>query len=198
MCNRPSAGYKCRLTEIHRSVQRRYVFSEVHGFSDWKNVLPFFAAKMCCLYYCSMKLSVGILNCIVGQVQGKRCSETKSTELFPQRLTVEKVPRIVGNWKVHYCIHKSLPPIPILSHIYPICASPPLFLEIHFNIILQSVPVSSWFSPSGSTTKTMYARLLYPVVAICPTHLDAQKVHSVNISSARICCRLQLKCDGTW
>ena len=40
---------------------------------------------------------------------------------------------------VQSCILKSLPPVPILSHMNTVHAFPSCFLNIHFNIILPSI-----------------------------------------------------------
>ena len=58
----------------------------------------------------------------------------------------QEIPHILWNPKGHYCIHKHLPPVPILSGICPFHASPSDSLKIHFNIILPSMPSSSQWS----------------------------------------------------
>jgi hypothetical protein len=50
------------------------------------------------------------------------------------------------NLKVHYCIHKSTPTVPVLGQINPVQAFPSHFLKMHFNIIPPSMSGSSRWS----------------------------------------------------
>ena len=64
--------------------------------------------------------------------------------------------------KIYYYTYKRMPPVPILSHVYPVHASPSHFFRTHFNFIHPSTLKSSNWSLSLKPPHQNH---------VCPAHL---------------------------
>jgi hypothetical protein len=84
------------------------------------------------------------------------------------RWDTQEFPNILWNHNVHFCVHKSPPLAPIMSHmnpvisLYPVSVRPISMLSSHLHLGLPN----SLFLP-GFHIKTRYALLFQPMSATC-------------------------------
>jgi hypothetical protein len=96
----------------------------------------------------------------------------------PKSAATQEFPRNSWNPKVHYRVHKSPPPVSILSQINPIHTIPSYLRSILILSTHLRLGLPSGLFPSGFLTNILYAFLFFPLVL---------NTLSISSSSFRLC-----------
>jgi hypothetical protein len=90
------------------------------------------------------------------------------------RSASQEITCLLWNPKIHCCVHKSPPPVTILTHINLVHIESLSFYKIHFNIVFPSMPRSSKWSLPFRSSYQNYEKLtcqISPMRATCHANL---------------------------
>jgi hypothetical protein len=103
------------------------------------------------------------------------CIEQRPSWEVDSPLVSQGIPHIFWNLKVHYCVQKSLPVIPILNQMNPVCS-------ITLHPLILHLPLPSSLFPSNFLTQTVYTFLITFMCAACSSHFILLDLINLTIS----------------
>jgi hypothetical protein len=153
---------------VHPHVSSLFILFSFRSFLRSVSPIPVFGQHFLCTRTTSLH-QVSIPNCM----QHSPSSESNS------RPTTQEIPGLWWIPKVHYRPWHNQPPVPILSQTNAVHTFPPDFPNIHFNIILPSMPR---VLRVVSSLQALQQNILYAFV-ISPCALHASSISSYLTSS---------------